>query len=71
MYVQISYSFPYDAHLKILKISFVIKVIKGENFDEVAKGQFFKIIETACWEPLWKAGYKEHSKAVHSISKAG
>ena len=43
---------------------------KGEKCD-IAKGYFFKITETACWEPPRKAAYSGHSIIIHSISKAG
>ena len=39
--------------------------------NEIAKGHFSKITETARWEPPRKAAFSEHSIAIHSISKAG
>ena len=44
---------------------------KGEKRDEITIGHFSKITETARREPPQKAVYSEHSKAIHSISKAG
>ena len=54
-------------------ISKILRLLcqKGEKCDEIVKGHFSKITETARWEPPRKAAYSEHSIAIHSISKAG
>ena len=43
---------------------------KRRKSDEIAKGHFSKITETARWEPPRKVVHSEHL-IVHSISKAG
>ena len=50
----ISYNSPYDAHVKILKITFAIK---EKNMLKLLKVTIQKITETARWEPPRKAAY--------------
>ena len=44
---------------------------KGEKCDEIAKGHFSKITETARWEPPRKAAYTEHFNSYSFNFKGG